>query len=128
MSKLLLISTDQKVTIYLENISDSLSSELVIFNENREPLDVISNIFSIHPSILILDDDFLTPSTARLLESVKKVNSKLPIIILTSDNNLEFGRAINNIGVKYYLIKPIIEGNLREYIQSIYHENEKNIY
>ena len=128
MSKLLLISIDQNLTLFLENISDSLSSELVIYNNNNDPLEVISQIFSIHPSILILDDDFLSPTTIRLLESVRKVDSKLPIIILTSNNRLEFGRSINNIGVKYYLIKPISEEDLREYLQSIYIQNEKNIY
>jgi two-component system response regulator YesN len=128
MLKLLLISTDQKLTLFLENILESLSCELILYNANRDPLDVISQIFSTHPSLLILDDDFLSPSTLRLLESVKKVDSKLPIILLTSNNHLEFGRSINNIGVKYYLIKPISEENLKEYIQSIHVQNEKNIY
>jgi DNA-binding NarL/FixJ family response regulator len=100
----------------------------VLFNHNNDPLEVISQIFSTHPSILILDDDFLSPSTVRLLESVRKVDTKLPIIILTSNNRLELGRSINNIGVRYYLIKPISEEDLKEYIQSIYLQNEKNIY
>ncbi|MCB0749830.1 MAG: hypothetical protein KDC90_20415, partial [Ignavibacteriae bacterium] len=67
------------------------------------------------------------PNSVKILESIKKVNSKLAIIFITSDTSIELGRKINNIGVKYYLMKPISEDNLKEFVRSVKSQNEQHI-
>ncbi len=79
----------------------------------------MSHVCSNNPSLLIIDDDFVKPISERLLASIKKVNPKLPIIFITSNTSLELGRAINSIGVKYYLMKPLSDEDLKEFITSI---------
>jgi two-component system response regulator YesN len=127
MSKMLIISKDNNLTKALNNTADIMQCEFYNFSNSTDSLDIASEIFSINPSLLIIDDDFTAPNSAKLLESVKKVNSKLQIIFITSDTGLELGRKINKIGVKYYLIKPIDEDSLTEFIKSVKTENEQYI-
>lgn len=127
MSKMLIISKDSSLTEALNNTANIMQCEYYNFSNSTDPLDIASEIFSINPSLLILDDDFTLPNSAKLLESLKKVNSKLQIIFITSDTGLELGRKINKIGVKYYLIKPIEKSSLIEFIKSVKTENEQYI-
>ena len=124
---MLIISKDNGLTKALNNTADIMQCEFYNFSNSTDSLDIASEIFSINPSLLIIDDDFTAPNSAKLLESVKKVNSKLQIIFITSDTGLELGRKINKIGVKYYLIKPIDEDSLTEFIKSVKTENEQYI-
>jgi response regulator of citrate/malate metabolism len=88
----------------------------------------MSQVFGVNPSVLILDDDFLQNMSEHLLRSIKKANSKLSIIFITSNTSLEFGRIINSIGVKHYLMKPITENEMQEYLNSIIKEKTNIIY
>lgn len=128
MSKILLISNDSKLNSTLEKLSNEISCDLSFFNKSADPLDIISEVLSTNAHLIILDDDFIAPASAKLLESIKKVKSKLSIIFITADSSLELGRTINNIGVKFYLIKPITEENLREFIKSVKTQNQTQIY
>lgn len=123
----MIISNDPALFRNLEILSNDLGCDLKKYDTSTDPLDVISEIASKISNILILDDDFLSPNSAKLLESIKKVSPNLPIIFLTSDTSLELGRKINSIGVKYYLIKPVSESNLREFVKSVKNENEEHI-
>ena len=124
---MLIISKDNSLTKALNNTADIMQCEFYNFSNSTDSLDIASEIFSINPSLLIIDDDFTAQNSAKLLESIKKVNSKLQIIFITSDTGLELGRKINKIGVKYYLIKPIEKESLNEFIKSIKTENEQYI-
>lgn len=127
MAKMLLISKDNMLIQSLNYTAENLNCEYYNFSNSIDPLDIASEIFSINPSLLIIDDDFTAPNSAKILESLKKVNSKLQVIFITSDTGLDLGRRINKIGVKYYLIKPIEKESLNQFIKSVKTENEQYI-
>ena len=127
MVKILLISTDNLLQTFLEKNRNEEENHYLNFSASNDPLDIMSHVCSSNPSLLILDDDFITPNTEKLLSSIKKVNPKLPIIFITSNTSLELGRAINSIGVKYYLMKPLSDEDLNEFITSVT-ENLANKY
>lgn len=128
MSKILFISTDQELSNSLEKFAGELGCGYENFNSSNDPLDIISEVLTANTSLLVLDDDFLNPESAKILESVKKVKSKLPVLFFTSNTSIQLGREINGIGVKFYLIKPVVEENLREFIKSVKAEEKKHIY
>jgi two-component system response regulator YesN len=127
MAKMLFISKDNMLIQSLNYTAENLNCEYYNFSNSIDPLDIASEIFSINPSLLIIDDDFTAPNSAKILESLKKVNSKLQVIFITSDTGLDLGRKINKIGVKYYLIKPIERESLNQFIKSVKTENEQYI-
>jgi DNA-binding response OmpR family regulator len=119
MAKLLLISNDNSLQNFLEKNSKDSDFSFAPYSASNDALDIMSYVCSQNPSLLIIDDDFVKPISERLLTSIKKVNAKLPIIFITSNTSLELGRAINSIGVKYYLMKPLSDEDLKEFITSV---------
>ena len=96
-----------------------LSLPLELFSGTNQPLDVMSTVCKQNPALLILDDDFITPRSAHLLESIRKVKESLNIIFLTSTDSIELGKEITSRVVQYYAIKPITGEELVESINSI---------
>ena len=88
-------------------------------DDSQDPLDVMSGICSHNPSLVIIDDDFLKPHSAHVLRSVRKINSKVKFIFVTSDESVELGREISPLGIHYYGHKPLEKRELHDSIQSI---------
>ncbi len=122
MIKVLLISIDQTIKFFTEKNYINSEYQFTFFNSTTDPLDIMAQVCSINPSILILDDDYINPNSIHLLSSIKKVNPKLSIIFITSNTSLELGREINSIGVSYYLMKPITENEFNAFLKSLVKE------
>ena len=127
MIKILLISNDNLLQTFQGKSGNENDYQILSFSSSNDPLDIMSHVCSSNPSLLILDDDFIAPNSEKLLSSIKKVYPKLPIIFISSDTSLELGRAINNVGVKYYLMKPLSDEDLNEFFNSVT-ENLANKY
>jgi len=118
MINVLIISIDQNIKSVVEKNYNS-EYHFITFNSTNDSLDIMAQISMVNPAILIMDDDFINHNTIHLLSSIKKANPKLPIIFITSNTSIETGRSVNIIGVTYYLIKPISNENLFEFIKSV---------
>ena len=128
MIKVLLISVDQTIKFFTEKNYSNPEYQFITFSSTTDPLDIMSQVCTVNPSILILDDDFINPNSIHLLKSIKKVNPKLSIIFITSNTSLKLGREINSIGVKFYLMKPISEENFKHFLKSVHKQLQENIY
>jgi len=94
-------------------------NELSLYTGSADPLDVMSAIFSQNPSLILIDDDFLSPYSAHLLQSVRKINQQMDIIFTTSDSSIKLGKEISQLGIHYYAIKPLEEAELTDSLKSI---------
>ena len=117
--KILLVSNDINLIKMISDNGLSLLHSVTISSENNDPLDIMSEVCTQNPSILILDDDFTRPNSTQLLNSIKKVNKKVSVIFITSDDSIELGRQISPIGIQYYTIKPVIQNSLIDSVKSI---------
>lgn len=128
MTKILLISEDEYLKNLIKKFSINSDFMLVCNKSTNDPLDILSSICTSNPSLLILDDDFIQPNSVHLLNSIKKVKSKLSIIFITSDTSLKLGREIHSIGVKFYVIRPLSESTFYEYLKSANKQLDKKKY
>ena len=117
--KLLIISIDPILIEVVEKAASKYNFKLLSFMESREPLDILSTVCSSGPNVILFDDDFLESKTIVTLKAIKKVNKKVAIVFLTSNNSIELGRAISNIGVQYYGLKPIDNEEFNDLLESI---------
>jgi len=117
--KLLLISIDPILSDLVEKSAAKHDFELLRFNESTDPIDILSTVCSLHPNVLIFDDDFLESKAGLILNSVKKVNKKIAVIFVTSNDSIELGREISNIGIQFYGLKPLSGEELNDLFQSI---------
>jgi DNA-binding NarL/FixJ family response regulator len=90
-----------------------------VVNHSSDPLDIMAAVCSHKPSVLLLDDDFVHPNSAHTLSSIKKVNEDLDIIFITSDSGISLGRAVSQLGIHYYAVKPLEYSELHEAIMSL---------
>ena len=115
----LLISTDNLLVKMVNQFGQSEEDSVMVYEEDSDPVRVLSNILSIQPSVLIIDDDYLSPNSVSVLESIKKVNDKIKIIFITSDSGIELGKAVSQLGIFFYAIKPVEEDEFKSLFNSI---------
>ena len=124
----MLITKDQNLTQMVRTSSTVEGAELVFYNDTKDPLDVMSAICSQNPSLLLIDDDFLSPDTAHILRSVKKINPNIDLIFTTSDTSLDLGKEVSQLGIHYYAIKPLEVSELHDSLKSVMDLITKRIY
>jgi len=90
-----------------------------IYNNSRDPLDIMSTVCLANPTILVIDDDFLKPQTSHILASIKKIMQKVAIIFVTSNTKIELGREISQLGVYFYALKPLENDAMIDALRSI---------
>ena len=81
-------------------------------------------IWQKNPSLLLIDDDFFQPNTAKFIEILRNVNHNISIIFLTSDSSIELGKRVAQLGIHYYAIKPIDKTEFVDLLNSVV--NTKN--
>ena len=117
--KILLLSGDSNLIDKIFKTEVVPSENMVVYNESNDPLDVMSFVIHNHPSLMIIDDDFLRPVSGRIISSIKNVLPKVSTIFITSDESYELGREISPLGLQYYAIKPVDVNDLKDVISSL---------
>ena len=108
----MIISEDPELLTLLNRSEISGDPQITVFKESKDPLDVMSTVCEANPSLLIVDDDFLQPKTVHILQSLRKVNKKMNIIFCTSNTTVDLGKEVSQLGIQYYAMKPLDEGEL----------------
>jgi response regulator of citrate/malate metabolism len=119
LMKIVTVSSDDKLIGLINRPEVKRNHQLVIYNESKDLLDVVSFVCMSHASVLIADDDFLKPDSAHLLENLRKLNPKLAILFITSDPGIELGKKISQLGIFFYGLKPLSENELEDSIRSV---------
>ncbi len=122
--QILLITEDSLLLSSISDLNITELGEIKLHERSYDPLEVISSVHSISPTLLILDDDILKPNSAKILKSIKQISKNVEIIFLTSDNSVDLGREISPIGVYFYGIKPISKDEILNLIKSVSTKNK----
>jgi len=114
--KVLLVEDEEKLASLLKNaIGDSFYS-FSVANDGEEGL---KKFLQIKPDIVITDIMMPKMTGLEMAEAIRKIDSKVPIIILSAYSEPDkFLNAID-IGVVKYFIKPFDPDELLDYIESI---------
>ncbi len=114
--KVLLVEDEEKLASLLKNaIGDSFYS-FSVANDGEEGL---KKFLQIKPDIVITDIMMPKMTGLEMAEAIRKIDSKVPIIILSAYSEPDkFLNAID-IGVVKYFIKPFDPDELLDYIGSI---------
>lgn len=125
--RILLISKDKQLQTFLENFGDDCDTTAIIYNDDPNPIKILSFYLSLQPSVIIVDDDYLSHNSVAFIESVRKLNQKTKIIFATSDSSIELGKKISPLGIYFYAIKPIDEREFKELLDSLLKSKAKTI-
>jgi len=117
--RILILSKDLVIINQIKTHEFCVNQEVLVYEDQNDPLDVMSTVCSINPSILVADDDYLKPNTVHIMHSIRKVNPNTPIVFITSNASVDLGRDISQLGIHYYAQKPLLEKELEDSIQSL---------
>lgn len=121
----ILISDDRNLIGCIDGIYQNSDHQIDVYENSKDPLDVMSAVCESNPSLIIVDDDFLKPATVHILQSIRKVNRKIDIIFCTSDSSIDLGKEVSPLGIQYYAIKPLDEGELQDSFHAILNAQKK---
>lgn len=116
---ILMITKDQKLRKITKAVELTTKNNFMIFDKSSGLLEVTSKILKIKPSVIIIDDDFIKPNSAKIIKTIKEILYDINIIFVTSNNSIKFGRKINTLGIQFYAIKPIEENQIIDLLSSI---------
>lgn len=126
--QILAITEDISLLSSLTDLNISEIGTIKLYKKSYDPLEVISSVHSLSPTLLIFDDDILKPNSEKILKSIKQISKNVVIIFLTSDNSVDLGRKISPMGVYFYGIKPISKREILNLINSVNTNNNSTIY
>lgn len=114
--KVLLVEDEEKLASLLKNaIGDSFYS-LTLAKDGRDGLE---KFLSITPDIIITDIMMPNLTGLEMAKEIRKVDSDIPIIILSAFSESDKFLDAIDIGVVKYFIKPFDPDELLDYIESI---------
>ena len=118
--KIILISNDTEVIAVIQGIDILLHEQLIVFNSTlTDSCEILSEIISNNPSLIIFDNDYLEEDTVKILKSLRKIDSKVAIILVTSELSIELGRELSQLSIHYKALKPISSSSIEASIKSL---------
>jgi DNA-binding NarL/FixJ family response regulator len=116
---MIIISRDEELLQMTTQMAETKTLGVQVINHSSDPLDIMAAVCSHKPALLLLDDDFLKPNSAHTLASIRKVNENIDIIFVTSDSGIELGRAVSQLGIHYYGLKPLEVSEIEDAVHSL---------
>jgi DNA-binding NarL/FixJ family response regulator len=114
-----LISKDIEVIDSIKEIDILNHDHLIILDKPSDSCELLSDIISNNPSIIIFDNDYLENDTVKILKSIRKIDSKVTIILVTSELSIDLGRDLSQLSIHYKALKPISSNRIEESIKSL---------
>ncbi len=71
-----------------------------------------------NPAVAIIDLDLAELSGLAVIEILQRVRPHLPLVVLAGDASMEVGRRVLEMGVFYFLVKPIDAGEVQAAVES----------
>lgn len=126
MYKILFIDDDPLILRRLHQILDWDSLEFEILPDATDGKIALSQIINTPPDIVICDINMPNMDGLTLAEKTKSLYPNIQYIILTVNDSFGCAQQALNMGVDYYLLKPIDSEKLLEMIKKITYELESS--
>jgi len=75
--------------------------------------------------IIVMDVDLPGMKAHEMIPLVKRVNPKLPIVVMSASSSIELAQRIRNAGIFFYAMKPIDVGEIETVIESAFRKLEQ---
>lgn len=117
--KILFISNDEDTKQTLSECSVTDNNKVMTLDRNNDPVEIVSTIYKFNPSIIVFDDDFLRPNSAKIIQTTKEIVEDAAVVFITGNDTIKLGREISQLGIEYYAIKPFSKAEMEESFNSL---------
>lgn len=115
--KILVLSKDDNIINGLDD--PGILPESILFNKEAQLWAIMEKLTSHSFSLIIIDDDLVKPNSERIIRMIRQLRKNISIIFITSDMSIELGKQISQLGIDFYVHKPIEAKGLSEALFSI---------
>lgn len=119
MLKVLLVDDETIICQMLEKLIDWKSKEMEIVGSAQSGDQAMDMIITMRPDIVITDVRMPGMDGLQLVERVKELGHKTDFIIMSGYKHFEYAYTALNLGVIYYLLKPINKDEVEETLDRI---------
>lgn len=125
MWKVLIADDEPKIRQGLKETLEDFGLPLQVCGDARNGVDALEKIRLLQPDIILLDICMPKLSGIQLLEEIRKTEQECQVIIISGFNEFGYAKQAIRLGVSEYLLKPILEEELKTAVLSVMKELEK---
>lgn len=125
MWKVLIADDEPKIRQGLRNTLETFELPIQICGEARNGVEALEKARETLPDILLVDICMPKLSGIEFLQELQKVSMDCRVIIISGFNEFSYAQQAISLGVSCYLLKPIHEEELREEVEKIISNLEK---
>ncbi|MDC0933776.1 response regulator [Arcobacteraceae bacterium] len=113
----MIVEDDESTVTYLSHLLEDIFDDIIIANDGLEALEYYKKE---HIDLIITDINMPNMDGIQLIENIRKRDSEISIIILSSHNESHFLMKGIELGVNGYILKPVnVDGLLRTLMNTI---------
>lgn len=122
MYKVIIIDDEAIVRMGIRTLINWKEEGFEISEEGRDGRDGLQKILEYQPELVLIDIKMPGLSGIEVIKEAREHGFNGRFIILTGHSEFEYAKSAISLGVKAYLLKPINENELLNYIKNIYKE------
>ncbi len=121
IKRILLVDDEEYIQITLQLFLEDKGFHVTVANCGNKAVEEAFKAFSEgHPYDLIISDIHMPDMTGDvLLQKIKRVNMKAPVLIMTGFGNAELNQKLDELGADGYLEKPFDPARLLKIIHNL---------
>lgn len=117
--KILSIDDSKAVHAFLKDCLKSMNAELDFALNGKEGLEKVTKVGEGHYQMIILDWEMPVMTGPEFFAEYKKLNKKIPVLMLTSKNQFKDLTQMLDAGVDDYMMKPFTKDIIVEKVKTI---------
>ncbi|MDD2973193.1 MAG: response regulator [Lachnospiraceae bacterium] len=117
--RLIIVEDEQRARRGLKNIIQSISQENEIIAEASNGRDALELIKTMKPDAVFTDVKMPFMDGLTLIQEVRKLGMDTKFVIISAYEEFNYARQAITLGVKQYLVKPLIMEDIEEALEAI---------
>ncbi len=126
MYRVFLADDEPWALMALKNMIDWKSYGFVVSGEAEDGKQALERIEHTDPDLIISDIRMPGMDGLALMETLRKLGRKTPVLLVSGYTEFEYARKAMQLGCVGYLVKPVEENELIEYLKKIHFSLDEN--
>lgn len=125
MWKVLIADDEPKIRQGLKRTLETFQLPISVCAEAKNGLEALEKTKENRPDILLVDICMPKLSGIQFLEEIRKLSLDCKMLVISGFNEFTYAKQAMNLGVSDYLLKPIVEEELKDAVQKLIDELEE---
>lgn len=122
MWKTVIADDEPKIRQGIKETIENFGLDIEVVGEAKNGLQALELVGEIRPDILFADISMPKLNGISLIEMIQQTGVDCKVIIVTGYDKFDYARQAVHLGVSYYILKPIVESELKKALELVIEE------